>query len=254
MSRSSLPAVLAAEWIKIRSVRSTPWTLALAFVTTVGLSVAFGFAVRDLMASDPVDNYDPVATGLSGLLYTQVVLVVFGVLVVSTEYTTGMIRASLTAVPSRGLFYGCKVLAGTLAALAVSVVTVFVTFFAGEAAIGSRYNASIQDPGALRAVLGTCAYLTLLTAFSMGVAAMLRSSTLSLGILIPLFFALSRLIGKIPGLLTVTRYLPDQAGLRVMAVVPQGPGPGPVAGLLVLLAWTVAALLGGYLVLVRRDA
>jgi ABC-2 type transport system permease protein len=133
------------------------------------------------------------------------------------------------------------------------------TFFAAQAALGPR-GTSLGEPGVLRAVLGTCAYLTLMCAFSIGVAAMLRSTALSLGIMIPLLFLNSQGLGNVPKIRTVAQFLPDQAGAVMMQVVKPDQSFvthrdfGPWTGLAILLAWTIAALAGGYLVLHRRDA
>jgi hypothetical protein len=253
---------VTSEWTKIRTVRSTGWTLSLAFVLCVGLGSLFALLVRDQfdrMSQEARANFDPVMTGFYSLTLGQISLVAFGVLVVGAEYTSGTIRASLAAVPSRGLFYGSKVLAATMTASVFSLITVFLTFFAAQAALGP-HGTSLGEPGVLRAVLGACAYLTLMCAFSMGVAAMLRSTALSLGIMIPLLFLNSQGLGNIPKIRTVAQFLPDQAGAVMMRVVePERSFVthrdfGPWAGLAILLAWTTTALAGGYLVLRRRDA
>jgi ABC-2 type transport system permease protein len=111
----------------------------------------------------------------------------------------------------------------------------------------------------LRATLGEILYLTLLCAFAMGVAAMLRSSALSLGILIPLLFLGSQGLANVPYIKTIAQYLPDQAG-TVMTQVVTMTDPrfsrdyGPWTALAILVTWTAAALLGGYLTLRSRDA
>ncbi|MFE0025640.1 ABC transporter permease subunit [Amycolatopsis sp. NPDC059021] len=249
--------VLLSEWTKIRSVRSTKVALLANFLLGFGISMLFSLMFRNYF-SDPksdASGFDAIFSGLGGLLYTQIALVVFGVLVVSAEYSMGTIRASLAAVPRRGLFYAGKVMTGTAVAFGVSVVTVFVTFFASQATIGHPHSVSLGDPGVTRAVVGLCLYMTLISMFSMGVATMLRSSTFSLGILIPLFFIVSRILANIPGIKVLARYLPDQAGQQVMYLIPQGDSPlSPWGGLLVLVGWTVAALAGGYLVFRTRDA
>jgi ABC-type transport system involved in multi-copper enzyme maturation permease subunit len=258
MSVVSPPAVLASEWTKVRSVRSTIWTLLSTFLVSLVLSAAFSWFLRtnfnELDSSDR-ERFDAAAFGFFGLQFGQIMIVIFGVLVVSTEYTTGMIRSSLAAVPQRGVLLAAKIGVGGLLALAVSAVTVFVTFFTAQSMIGSAHNVSISDPGVTRAVLGAVAYMTLICVFSMGVAAMLRSSVLSLGILIPLFFIVSPILASIPKVKTVGRYLPDQAGTRVMEANPPPDAPvSPLTGLIILLLWTAASVFGGYLVIKSRDA
>jgi ABC-type transport system involved in multi-copper enzyme maturation permease subunit len=262
MSTMSGRAVLTAEWTKIRTVRSTAWTLLLTFVLCAGIGLLLSLTMRNGFSRwdvEPQKNFDPVSAGFLSLTLGQISLVAFGVLTMSAEYTSGTIRASLAAVPRRGLFYGSKVLAGTLSAFAFSLITVFVTFFVSQWALGP-HGMSLGEAGVLRATLGACAYLTLMCAFAMGVAAMLRSTALSLGIMIPLLFLNSQGLGNVPKIRTVAQFLPDQAGFVMMQVVKTDQSFithrnfGPWTALAIMVAWTAAALIGGYLVLRRRDA
>lgn len=262
MSSASVRAALAAEWTKIRTVRSTVWTLLLTFLLSVGLSSMIGRGFRDSFDNLPREQratFDPLFATFYSLTLGQLALVVFGVLLVSAEYSSGTIHASLVAMPRRGLFYAGKVLAGTLPALGVSLVTVAATFFAAQAALGP-HRTSLGADGVPLAVVGACLYLTCICVFSTGVATMLRSSTRSLAILLPLLFLGSQGLGNVPRLKTVTQYLPDQAGMVLMHLVGPPDDPrfgrayGPWGALAILALWTAAALLGGYLVLRRRDA
>lgn len=255
-------AVLTSDWTKIRTVRSTMWSLSLTFVIGVGLSYLIGFSFRNsfpTMPRDQQERFDPLFATFYSITLAQLALVVFGVLVVSSEYSSGTIRASLLAVPRRGLFYGCKMLAAILPAIAVSLVTVLVTFATAQVALG-QYRTSLGANGVPRTIVGAVVYLTLICLFAMGVATMLRSSTRSLAILLPLFFLGSQGLGNVPKLKTVTQYLPDQAGSVIMHIV--GPPENPViardfgawTGIGILALWTAVALIGGYLVLRHRDA
>ncbi|MEV5444812.1 ABC transporter permease [Streptomyces sp. NPDC052644] len=258
---ASVPAVVRSEWTKIRTVASTVWTLASAFVVTVaagaGLSALMRARYEELPAFERA-TFDPTVISFSGMLLGQLAMVVFGVLVVGTEYSSGMIRTSLAAVPQRAVFLYSKIAVAGLLALAVGLVTSFLSFFAGQALLG-EHSTSIGEENVLRAVIGGGLYMGLMALFSMGVTAMLRSSMLSLGILVPFFFLVSQILAAVPGAREVARYFPDQAGARVMQVVPgamsQEPPPyGPWGGLGIMLLWVAAALVGGGLVLKRRDA
>jgi ABC-2 type transport system permease protein len=255
-------AAVGAEWVKIRTVRSTGWSLVPAFVLSVGLGILACLSIKggfDRMDEPARANFDPVLAGFYSLTIGQIAMVVFGVLLAGGEYTTGLIRASLTAMPRRGVFYVAKVLAGAATALAVSLVTGYVTFFAGQAALGA-HGVAITDPGAFRAATFAGLYLTLICLFAMGVATMLRGTALAMGIMIPLLFLDSQGLGYLPGFRTVAQFLPDQAGLVMMRVVTPDRSFisyrafGPWTALGIVLAWTAAALAGGYLVLRRRDA
>ncbi|WP_093799002.1 ABC transporter permease [Streptomyces sp. Wb2n-11] len=251
--------VLKSEWTKIKSVRSTVWTLGLAAVVTIGLgmliSVLSKNEFKDMGARDKL-AFDPTFVSFAGTSLGQLAMIVFGVLVVSNEYSTGMIRMSLAAVPQRGAFLFSKITVATALALAVAMVTSFTSFFLGQAMLGDL-GADIGDPGVLRAVIGGGLYMTLIALFSMGVATMLRSPMLALGILMPIFFLLAPVLGNVSATEKVGQYLPDQAGSKIMQVVPplDDDAPyGPWGGLLIMVAWVVVAVAGGYALLKKRDA
>ncbi|WP_133917197.1 ABC transporter permease [Streptomyces sp. NBC_00582] len=251
--------VVRSEWTKIRSVASTVWTLSLAVVVTVALGALISALSKnqyDSMSATRRLDFDPTYISFAGMSLGQLAMIVFGVLVVSNEYSTGMIRTSLAAVPRRGRFLFSKIAVAGGLALAVGLATSFVTFFLGQAMLGS-HGAELGDPGVLRAVVGGGLYMTLIAVFSMGVATMLRSPMLSLGILMPFFFLISNILGNVPATRKVGRYLPDQAGSRIMQVVTpvdDSTPYGPWGGLAIMVAWVAAALAGGYLLLRKRDA
>jgi len=251
--------VVRSEWTKIRSVASTVWTLSLAVVVTVALGMLISALSKnefgDMSERDRL-SFDPTFISFAGMSLGQLAMIVFGVLVVANEYSSGMIRTSLAAVPQRGTFLFSKIAVATGLAFVVAMLTSFVAFFLGQAMLGDL-KASIGDPGVLRAVIGGGLYMTLIAMFSMGVAAMLRSPMLSLGILMPFFFLISNILGNVDVTKKVGQFLPDQAGSKIMQVVTpldDDTPYGPWGGLGIMALWVVAALVGGYLVLKRRDA
>ncbi|MEW2490467.1 ABC transporter permease [Streptomyces sp. NPDC048411] len=253
MSANAPTAVVRAELTKIGTVRSTLVPLVIAVVVSVGIGVLNGASARsaidkksNLLRSD----FNPVDAGFVGVQFGQLALIAFAVLLVCTEYGSGMIRTSLAAVPERGLFYLAKITAAATVALLVSVPTAFLAFLASQRALGP-HGVELSHPGAVRAVLGACLYLTLMCLFSVGVATMLRSTALALSLLFAFVFVLSPVANAIPALRTAARYLPDHAGAEVMKA---DPGISPATGLLVLAAWTTVALLAGYLTLRSRDS
>ncbi|MFJ8534769.1 ABC transporter permease [Streptomyces sp. NPDC093591] len=251
--------VIRSEWTKIRSVASTVWTLSLAVVVTIALGMLISALSKnefDNMNRRDQLSFDPTFISFAGMTLGQLAMIVFGVLVVSNEYSTGMIRTSLAAVPRRGTFLFSKIAVATGLALVVGMATSFIAFFLGQAMLG-EHKAAIGDPGVLRAVIGGGLYMTLIAMFSMGVAAMLRSPMLSLGILMPFFFLISNILGNVGATEKIGRYLPDQAGSKIMQVVTPVDDDtpyGPWGGLGIMLLWVIAALAGGYVLLKRRDA
>ncbi|MER5709456.1 ABC transporter permease [Streptomyces sp. NPDC002122] len=254
-------AVLQSEWTKIRTVSSTVWTLASALLVTVVMSAAlcalFKSTFDDLNEVEQA-TFDPTFASFSGMILGQLAMVVFGVLVVGTEYSSGMIRTSLAAVPQRATFLFSKIAVAGGFALVVGLATSFLSFFLGQALLG-EHRTTLGADNVLRAVVGGGLYMGLIAIFSMGVAAMLRSSMLSLGILVPFFFLISQILSAVPKAKEVARYFPDQAGSKIMQVVPDAMGTekapyGPWGGLGIMLIWVAAAVLGGYLVMKKRDA
>ncbi|MFD5145030.1 ABC transporter permease [Streptomyces sp. NPDC058401] len=258
---SAFPAVLQSEWTKIRSVASTVWTLASAAIVTVGISSLLCIFINSSFKDMPPQEqatFDPTLASFAGMSLGQLAMIVFGVLVVGTEYSSGMIRTSLAAVPRRGGFLAGKLLVATGLALIVGLITSFASFFIGQAILGER-SIGIDEPNVLRAVFGAGLYMAMLALFSMGVATMLRSSMLSLGILMPFFLLVSNILGAVPATRKVAQYFPDQAGSKIMQVIPGAMGSekvpyGPWGGFGIMALWVLAAVLGGYLVLKKRDA
>ncbi len=252
--------VVAAELTKIRTVRSTKWALLLTLLICACLGYAISLSLRLSFPRLPPQqrrDFDPLFATFYSLGIGQLAIVVFGVTVTGSEYSTGTIVPSLTTVPRRGLFYAAKLTAGLLVAAGTALVTVTATFLAAQQALGP-HRASPGAPGTGQAALGACLYLTLICALAMGLATILRSTALTLAIMMPLLFLDSQGLGNVPGLQRLIDYLPDQAGSVIMHLSEPGGGHfsrpfGPWTGMAIMAAWAVAALTGGYLVLARTD-
>ncbi|QHC24911.1 ABC transporter permease [Streptomyces sp. GS7] len=252
---SLLRAVLLSEFTKLRTVRSTAWTLASTTVITVVtgtlLCLLTRYAAHEMTAADRA-TLDPTATSLSGMVLGQLAIILFGVLAASGEFATGMLTASVQAVPQRGLLLTCKAAIVGTVALLTGCLTSFTAFLIGQATLGSL-AASLGDPGVLRAVLGGGLYMASLALFALGITMALRTSVLALGILIPFFFLISPLLGALPATSRFAAYLPDAAGSRITEVHP-APGPlGPWPGFGVLTLWVAMALAMAYATLRGRD-
>lgn len=256
-----MTALLAAEWIKIRSVRSTAWTVALTLALSVGLAYLFGSSFRAGFADMTAERqaqFDPLFATFYSLTIGQLALVVLAVFVVTGEYSTGTIRASLAAAPKRGRFFAAKTVAGALVATGIALATVAGTFAAAQAGLGP-HGTSIAAGGALVAAFGACLYLLLIYLFATGLAMLLRSAIPTLGILLPLLFLGSQGLGNVPKVKAVAQYLPDQAGMVVMHIVGPADDPqfgrpyGPWAGVGIMALWAGVALVAGYVALRRRD-
>lgn len=253
-------ANVRAESTKLRSVRSTVWTL----LVTVGLAVGFGALIGASQMSswdrlDPVERlrFDPTSFSLSGLFLAQLAVGVLGVLIVTSEYATGQIRATLGATPQRLTVLAAKVSTFAGVVLAVGIVAAFSAFFVGQAIFNAKgLAASIGDPGVLRAVSGGALYLTGIGLLGVGVGTVLRRTAGATAALVGLLFVVPLVTGFLPTSFqeTVAKYLPAQAGMALFNVVVDPRALAPWTGFAVLLAYGAVTLAVGAALLVRRDA
>ncbi|MFI8931034.1 ABC transporter permease [Streptomyces sp. NPDC053474] len=244
----STAAVLHSEWIKIKSLRATLVSLFAVCAATLAITV-LAFATVGKAEADNVDA-EPVFDAFYALNFGQIAAISFGTAAVGSEYVTGALRVSLTAVPRRGLFYTAKTAVIGAAALLVGLVTCFGAFLAGQAFLG-EYAIGLGHPGALRACLGGGVYLALMALFAAGLTALLRSGTAVLSLLIPFLLIVSFVVGDVAG--GAAQFLPDRAGQQILHADPTGT-LGAWTGLAVTAAWAGAALLAGWWAVRRRDA
>ncbi|KOU28597.1 ABC transporter [Streptomyces sp. WM6372] len=240
--------VLHSEWIKIRSLRGTFWALIAIFLASAGIQALASAAVGEAEAGSMGE--DPLLGAFYGINFGQIAAFTFGASALSAEFHNGALRTSLTAVPSRTRFYLSKIAMVGVLAFLMGQVTGLLTFVLGQAFMG-QHAMSLGDPGALRAVFGSGAYLTLMALFAAGLTAVLRSAAVVLSVLIPFVVMVPFIIGQAAG--SVAEFLPDQAGQLVMHLE-SGGRLGPWSGLGVLALWAAAALAGGWLAVRRRDA
>ncbi|MEU2026745.1 ABC transporter permease [Streptomyces sp. NPDC016469] len=243
----SVPAVLHSEWIKIRSVRASFGSLLAVFAATLAITLLVYATVGRAEAEN---GEDPVFGAFYAINFAQIAAIAFGATAVSSEYTSGALQISLSALPRRGLFYAAKTAIVATAALAVGIATAFAAFFAGQAFLGS-YAIGLGEPGALRACIGGGIYLALMALFATGLTFLLRSATAVLSLLIPFILIVSFVVGGIAE--GAASYLPDRAGQQVLHQDPAG-GLGPWTGLAVTALWAAAALVAGWWAMHRRDA
>jgi ABC-2 type transport system permease protein len=264
-SRLRFGGLLSSEWTKIRSVRSTAWTLILFIVITIGFTALFTWltvanwngphaAARDVrVVTDPVGFILGAGLGLG-----QLTLCVLGVLVMTTEYSTGVIRSSLLAVPRRlwMLTAKCTVFAALL--LVICEIVVFGSFFLGSAILHSHVPVSLSDHNVTRAVLGSGLYLTVLGLFSMAIGGIIRHTAGAVTTAIGVVFVLPILSGLLPNSwgAHVNGYLPEQAGTLIGQAHPTGGGNVLSAweGFGVFCLWAAVLLAITAYLLQKRDA
>jgi ABC-2 type transport system permease protein len=258
------PGLLRAEWTKIRSVRSTVWSLIAFVVVAIGFSVLVAIVIANVwdkpgnhpnqvtLANDPTS----VLFG-AGFGFGQLALCVLGVIVIASEYTTGAIRSSLLAVPRRLPMLAAKVIVFAVLELVVSAVTVFVVFFATTAILHSHIDITLGQPGVLRATLGGIAYLVVLGIFAMAIGGLIRHTAGAIATVIGLVLVVPPLIGLIPGTIAnhVHGYMPTVAGQLIGQTHQQAADVlSPWQGFGVFCLWTVILLAAAAVLLARRDA
>ncbi|MEO3824460.1 ABC transporter permease [Actinomadura sp. B10D3] len=261
--RPGFGRLLLAEWTKIRTVRSTLWSLILLVVLDLGFTALFvGLTVAQWDNMQPGDRAqvtaDPVSMILgSGFFLSQLTVCVLGVLVIASEYSTGMIRASLLAVPRRLPMLWAKALVFSLVVLALGVAVSFVSFFIGAAILGGKAEVSLGDEGVLRAVIGGGLYLAMLGLFALAIGAIVRHPAGGITGVIGFVLVLAPLAALLPGSIGehVHAYLPSEAG-TLIAKAHQGPDDllTPWQGYGVFALWTVVLLALAAFLLKRRDA
>jgi ABC-2 type transport system permease protein len=255
--------VIRSEWIKLRSVRSTWFSLLAAVVIVVGLGTLFS-ALRahrfgqDVGPNGHIIGIDPTLISLRGVFLAQLAIGVLGVLVITGEYSTGMIRSSLAAVPHREPVLIAKTLVFGAFTFIVSVVAAFGAFLLGQKALASTHvQASLSTPGAERAILGAAIYLTLIGLMAVGLGFLIRNTAGAIATLFGVVLVLPILANALPDPYStdVSKYLPLNAGTQIMTTVNPDPSMlGPWAGLGVTALYAAAALIAGAVVLKRRDA
>ncbi|WP_194891772.1 ABC transporter permease subunit [Catenulispora pinisilvae] len=202
-------ATLRSEWIKLRTVRSTYATLAVAVIIGVGVGLLDVSSIAghwDTMNATDKAAFDPVGDSLSGFQFGELALGALGVLAVSTEYATGMIRTTLAATPRRGALYAAKVLTAGLFALAVSQVFVFGAFFIGQAVLsGKHLDVGLAEPNVLRAVSMAGFYLAVVTMVGFGLGAIIRHTAGAMAAMFALVFLTYPAARALEGF----SYLPD---------------------------------------------
>ena len=280
--RSGFGGYLLAEWTKIRSVRSTVWTLIIFVVVSLGLTALFTWLTlnalnngRSGQAASSIVT-DPVNFILgTGLGLGQLAICVLGVLVITSEYSTGAIRSSLLAVPRRYPVMLAKGLVFAALVIVVGEIVAFASFFIGQALVNGHVvtlhgvqaghavsvnhtiTVALSQPGVTRAVVGSGLYLTVLGLFALAIGGLIRHTAGAITAVIGMVLVIFPLAGLLPDSwgAHVHAYLPTVAGQLITADKPTGGQLlSPWQGFGVFCAWTVLLLAGAIVLLQRRDA
>lgn len=259
--RSTFADALRSEWAKLRSLRSVTYTLLGTVLLGIGTGALFCFAAgRAYPGSTAAEQaaFDPVAKGVAGYALAQLTIGFLGVLVVTSEYATGMIRTSLTVVPYRWRLLTAKLAVLAVVALLVGEVVGFGSFLTGQAILAAQHvpHASLGQPHVLRAVAGTGLYLAVVGLLGVALGAVVRATAGALAIIVVVMLLVPAFIPALPASWghALGRYWPSMAGRQLMSVRADPHTLPPWGGFALMCAAVAAVLVVAYGLFGRRDA
>jgi ABC-type transport system involved in multi-copper enzyme maturation permease subunit len=266
VSKVTFGGALRSEFTKIRSVRSTHWTLLAMIVATIGLGAVSSYTTTK---SHHGPYFDAASWSLGGVWLTQLLIGVVGTLVITSEYSTGMIRTSLTALPQRGLLMAAKASVLAAVAFAVGLISSFASFFIGQAIMSPHHTSTtLSHPGVLRAVIGGALFLTVGALLAFGIGLLIRHTAGALTAMVTVLFLLPLLGNLLPASWQnhADKWLPTAAGAQIWTAVhpprlnspspigAAGPMLSPWTGLAVFCGYAAIALAAGLILFRTRDA
>jgi ABC-type transport system involved in multi-copper enzyme maturation permease subunit len=257
--RASFADALRSEFTKIRSTRSTYWTLLALIVVCIGIGALASAGTASHPNGISRAGFDSTQQSLAGLYVGQLVIAALGALTITSEYTTGMIRTSLAVQPRRGVVFAAKGVVFAVVTLITGLIVSFGSFFVGQAILsGPHLSATIGQPNVLRAVIGGALFLTACGMLAYGLGAILRHTAAAISAAIGLLFVLTVLVQFLPSSWqdSVDKWMPALAGSQIWATkVTPGAHQFPAwGGFAVLAGWAAAAIIAGLVLFRTRDA
>jgi ABC-2 type transport system permease protein len=263
LPRLSGGGLLRSEWIKLRSLRSTVWSYLILVVAFLGMAALMGSSLRytaeGTIPAEQQLHFLAMASTF-GVFFGQLIVAVLGVLVISGEYSTGMIRSTLTAVPRRLPALVAKAVVLFVTTFVVGLVSSIGAYLVASPILASQgIHGSLFEPELLKAIVGGALYLGLVSLFALGVGFVLRSSAGGISAALGVLLILPVIFQLIPAKWAhdVLPYLLSNAGQNMFGLTASPAAPGALEGwqnLLVVLAWVVVSIVTGAILLKRRDA
>jgi hypothetical protein len=252
--------VVLSEWTKFRSLRSTRWSLLVALVLAIGFPLLAAtitgirwshMSLAERLARQPLD------IALVGVRLSQLAIGVLGVLVISGEYSTGMIRASIGAVPKRLPVLWAKIAVFGAVTFVVAIPAVLAAFFGSQAILEQHHilQISFSSPGVARTVLGGALYLTVIGIFALALGAITRSTAGGISVFVGIIFVIPPLLFVLPlsWEQAISKYLPSNAGADVFSLTQGSHDLGPWSGFALFCCYTALAVAIAAVLLRRRD-
>lgn len=252
--------VALSEWTKLRSLRSTRWSLLAAVLLTIAFPILFAAVTSSHWGSmSPHERADrhPLDIALAGVNVSQLAIAVLGVLVITGEYSTGMIRASFIAVPKRLPVLWAKTAVFATAAFLLMLPSVLIAFFASQAIL-SRHQIlqiSFSHPGVARSVIGGAVYLMLVGIFALGIGASIRNTAGGIATFAGIFFVIPPLMNILPTRWNnaISQYLPSEAGRQIFSLTHGTHSLAPLPGATLFIGYCALTLTIAAFLLIRRD-
>jgi hypothetical protein len=252
--------VILSEWTKLRSLRSTLWSLFVAVLFTIGLPCLFAAVTSSHWGSmSPHEQADrhPLDIALAGVNLSQLAIGVLGVLVITGEYSTGMIRASFTAVPKRLPVLWAKVAVYAAVTFVLMLPSVLIAFFASQAIISHHHplQISFSAPGVARSVIGGALYLMVIGVFTLGLGAILRNTAGGIATFAGIMFVIPPLMNVLPTSWNnaISPYLPSNAGRAVFSLTHGSDSLAPWPGFALFCGYAILTIAVAAVLLLRRD-
>jgi hypothetical protein len=252
--------VALSEWTKFRSIRSTLYALLTTVVVTVGLGLIAAFATVsqwDAMLAASKATFNPLPMSLLGVNFGVLAIAVLGILMITNEFATGMIRSTFAAVPDRLPVLWAKAGVYSIVALAVTVPATLASFLGGQAILSAKHlQTDFGHAGVARVVLGSALYLTIAGLLGLGLGGIFRSTAAAVATFAGILFVLPGRVSVLPAGISnlMSPYLPSNAGQAIMNVVPPAHALAPWVGLGVFAGYALASIAAAAFLLVRRDA
>jgi hypothetical protein len=250
-----------AEWTKFISLRSTLWSLGVGALLSIAFPMIFAAVTASHWAHMSLHDRasrHPLDIALAGVNVAQLAIAVLGVLVITGEYSTGMIRSSLIAVPKRLPVLWSKLGVYAIVTFAVTLPALLVGFFASQAILDTHHilQISFGAPGVARSVIGGALYVTLVGVFALAIGAILRNTAGGIATFAGIFFVIPPLLNILPTSWNdaISKWLPSEAGRQLFSLQQGAHSLSPLAGGLLFAGYCVAAIAIAAVLLVRRDA
>jgi ABC-2 type transport system permease protein len=252
--------VVRSEWTKLHTLRSTRWSLGVGVLLTIGFSVLFAAITSSRwgqMSPHERGHRHPLDIALAGVNISQLAIAVLGVLVITGEYSTGMIRASFTAVPKRLPVLWAKLGVYAAVSFLLMLPSVVIAFFASQAILSRHHilQISFSHGGVARAVIGGAVYLILIGIFALAIGAILRNTAGGIATFAAIFFVIPPLLNVLPTSWqnAINPYLPSSAGRSIFALTHDAQSLAPGPGLALFAGYCAIAIAIAAVLLIRRD-